>query len=434
MIKRVKHLLTLVIFWIVAVASYGQSQLPAFPGAEGHGKYATGGRGGKIFFVTNLNDDTSPGSLRYALNQTGPRIVLFKVSGTIQLKSNLKITKGDVTIAGQTAPGDGICLRDYPVTVEATNVIIRFLRFRMGDETNQEADALGGRYFNKIMVDHCSMSWSVDECVSFYQNEDFTLQWSVISESLRNSVHNKGAHGYGGIWGGRRASFHHNLLAHHDSRNPRLGEINGDTFALTDLVDLRNNVVYNWIGNSCYGGEGMNVNIVNCYYKPGPGTTKKERIISIDKETETGYPTTGKWGKFFIDGNYLSASTRATSDNWTYGVYNQFHSQYGTVPETDKIAMRMSSQHNPGEVTTHSAQKAYEKVLDYAGPSLKRDDVDLRIIEDVRTGTATYMTGGNGSVNGIIDTQLAVGGWPSLGSVPAPADSDNDGMTERNDR
>lgn len=406
-----------------------EDKLPAFPGAEGHGKYVTGGRGGQVYYVTNLNDDNNPGSLRYAINQTGPRIVLFKISGTIQLKSQLNISKDNITIAGQTAPGDGITLRDYPVVVGADNVIIRFIRFRMGDAAAQEGDALGGRFNKGIIVDHCSMSWSTDECVSFYQNEEFTLQWSIISESLRNSVHDKGAHGYGGIWGGKNATFHHNLLAHHDSRNPRLGEYKGDIFALSDLVDLRNNVIYNWHGNSAYGGEAMNVNFVNCYYKPGPATTKTERIVSIDKLTETGYPIYDIWGKFYIDGNVLTASTRATDDNWTYGVYNQFNAKY-TVTQEDKDAMRLAEQLDPGEVTTHTAEKAYERILEYGGASLVRDTIDKRIIHEVATGTATYMDGGNGSVDGIIDTQSAVGGWPQLSTLPAPQDTDNDGMPD----
>ncbi len=405
-------------------------ELPAFPGAEGYGKYVTGGRGGQVIYVTNLDDNNNPGSLRYAINQSGPRIILFKISGTILLKSRLSISKGDVTIAGQTAPGDGITLRDYPVTVDADNVIIRFMRFRMGDKGDQEADALGGRFHKDIIVDHCSASWSTDECVSFYVNENFTLQWCIISESLRNSIHEKGAHGYGGIWGGKFASFHHNLLAHHDSRNPRLGETAGTTFALTDLVGLRNNVIYNWQGNSCYGGEAMNVNIVNCYYKPGPATTKVERIVAIDKNKDENTPIYGIWGKFYIDGNVMTGSTRATEDNWTYGVYNQFHSSNGTVTEEEREAMRLSAPLDPGEVTTHTAEKAYEKILDYGGASYKRDSVDLRIIHDVSTGTATYMTGGNGSRNGIIDTQDAVGGWPVLKSLEAPVDSDNDGMPD----
>ena len=404
--------------------------LAAFPGAQGHGKYTTGGRGGRVIYVTHLKDDNTAGSLRYALNQAGPRIILFKVSGTIQLTSELKINKGDVTLAGQTAPGDGITLRDYPVVINAGNVIIRYLRFRMGDAAQQEGDALGGRFQKNIIIDHCSMSWSTDECVSFYQNENFTLQWCLIAESLRNSVHGKGANGYGGIWGGRKASFHHNLLAHHDSRNPRLGEMDGDPFALTDLVDLRNNVIYNWVGNSCYGGEGMNANIVNCTYKPGPGTTKKERIISIDKEMVSGLATYNIWGKYYIDGNQMTASQRATDDNWGYGVSNQFNSSYGVVPAADKSAMRFSTPLDCGEVTTHTAEKAYEKVLEFTGASLVRDTVDKRILRDVTTGTATFMTGGNGSINGIIDTQNHVGGWPQLNALPAPADTDEDGMPD----
>lgn len=413
------------------IPSFAQSSnLPAFPGAEGGGKYTTGGRGGRVIYVTNLEDTNTPGTLRNALNQSGSRIILFKISGTIRLTSALKISKGDVTIAGQTAPGDGICLRDYPVSIGADNVIIRFIRFRMGDAAQQEGDALGGRFHKNIIIDHCSASWSTDECVSFYQNENFTLQWCLVSESLRNSVHEKGSHGYGGIWGGKNASFHHNLLADHDSRNPRLGEYNGDPFALTDNVDLRNNVIYNWRGNSCYGGEAMNVNIVNCYYKPGPATTKVERIVSIDYEKETDKATYGIWGKFYIAGNYMAGSTRATEDNWTYGVYNQFHSSYGTVSEEDKAAMKVDTPHPIGEITTHTPQTAYERVMDYVGASFVRDTVDKRIIHDVRTATATYPDGGNGSTDGIIDTQTAVNGWPELKSTEAPADTDNDGMPD----
>ena len=402
----------------------------AFPGAEGHGRATTGGRGARVYYVTNLKDDAQQGSLRWAINQTGPRTIVFAVSGTIELNTSLRIVNGDVTIAGQTAPGDGITLRNYPVSVDADNVIIRFLRFRMGDTAQQEGDALGGRFHKNIIVDHCSMSWSTDECVSFYQNENFTLQWCIIAESLRNSVHGKGSHGYGGIWGGKNASFHHNLMAHHDSRNPRLGEYNGDAFALTDLVDVRNNVYYNWQGNSTYGGEAMNVNIVNCYYKPGPATTKKERIVSIDIEKEEGMATQDIWGKFYIAGNYMAGSSRATQDNWSYGVFNQFHHSYGTIAEEVKESIRQTVPHNPGLVTTHSAIEAYKWVLGYAGASKSRDTVDARIVHDVETGTATFMNGGNGSVNGIIDTQEHVGGWPELRSVAPPTDTDRDGIPD----
>ncbi|MEL1255910.1 carbohydrate-binding protein [Flavobacterium sp. DGU38] len=403
---------------------------PAFPGAEGYGKYVTGGRGGKLIYVTNLND-SGPGSLRDAINQSGPRIVVFKVSGTIKLESELGITD-NITIAGQTAPGGGITLRDYNVKVRGNNVIIRYLRFRMGDEKNVENDALGGRFQKNIIVDHCSMSWSTDECVSFYQNENFTLQWCIISESLRNSVHDKGAHGYGGVWGGKNASFHHNLLAHHDSRNPRLGEYANDPFALTDLVDIRNNVIYNWGGNSCYGGDAMNVNLVNNYWKPGPGTSNstKERILSTGRSLDTTSPLYGIWGKYYVDGNYVNGSTRATQDNWTYGVFNQFHGSQLPVTEANKDELKIETPHAPGEITTHTAVKAYELVLDHAGANLFRDAVDARAVADTRSGTASIMNGGNGSTNGYIDTQTAAGGWPLLPTEAAPVDTDGDGMPD----
>ena len=422
------------LFFQVAIATsivFGQGKgLPAFPGAEGFGKYVTGGRNGKIIYVTNLEDNKLKGSLRYAINQTGPRVIVFKISGTIQLKSDLKITKPDITIAGQSAPGDGICLRDYPVVIHTDNVIIRFMRFRMGDAAKQQGDALDGRDHKNIIIDHCSMSWSTDECATFYENENFTMQWCIISESLRNSVHYKGSHGYGGIWGGKYASFHHNLLADHDSRNPRLGERKNIDYALTDLVDLRNNVIYNWHANSCYAGEAMNVNIVNCYYKPGPATKKVERILAPDKILKPGYKATNVWGKFYITGNYMAGSKEATDDNWKYGVYNQFSDHYGEVSAEEKKAMRMDAPFPAGEVTTNTAQQSYELVLNYAGANLVRDTVDKRIIHDVRTGTATFMDGGNGSKNGIIDTQNAVGGWPELKSAPAPVDTDGDGMPD----
>ena len=406
----------------------------AFPGAEGYGQFTTGGRGGKVYYVTKLTDDNSQGTLRYALNQSGNRTIIFNIGGTIELKSRLNISKGDVTIAGQTAPGGGITLRNYPVTIDADNVIIRYMRFRMGDTAQQEGDALGGRFHKNIIIDHCSMSWSTDECVSLYANENLTLQWCIIGESLRNSVHDKGAHGYGGIWGGRYASFHHNLLAHHDSRNPRLGEEAGKAFALTDLVDLRNNVLYNWGNNAAYGGEAMNVNIVNCYYKPGPASpsgSKRNRIMSIDKNKNEGTEVYDIWGKFYIDGNVVDGSSQTSEDNWTYGVFNQFHGSYGTVSDADKQSMKMDSPHEEDgyTITTHTATEAYDLVLDYAGANLKRDAVDARIIANVENGDYDH-EGSNGSTNGIIDTQSDVGGWPELSAGTPVTDTDGDGMPD----
>ena len=404
----------------------------AFPGAEGFGKNTTGGRGGKVIFVNTITDGTQDGTLRYALNQTGARIIVFTVSGTIALTSSIDIKNGDVTIAGQTAPGDGICIKNYPVTVNADNVIIRFIRFRLGDEKGVEADALGGRFHKNIVVDHCSMSWAVDETVSFYANENTSIQWCIISESLRNSAHAKGAHGYGGIWGGKNASFHHNLLAHHDSRNPRLGEEAGKAFALTDLVDIRNNVIYNWASNSAYGGEAMNINFVNNYFKPGPATptgSKGGRIFSPDKNKVVGTEVFDIWGKFYINGNFVADYPAVTADNWGLGVYNQFHSSYGTVSQADKDAMKRSAEHPTNNVTTHTAENAYIKVMDYCGVSHKRDLVDSRIIVNVKNKSFSF-PGSKGATNGIIDSQTDVGGWPVLQSLPALIDTDKDGMPD----
>ncbi|MBW6534030.1 MAG: hypothetical protein K0B11_03405 [Mariniphaga sp.] len=401
-------------------------QLPAFPGAEGHGKYVTGGRGGRVIYVTNLNDDNNEGSLRYAINQAGPRIILFKVSGNIQLKSNLNINQGDVTIAGQTAPGDGITLRDYTVYVNSDNVILRYLRFRMGDETNQINDAIWGRNQKDIIIDHCSMSWATDEVASFYDNENFTLQWCILSESLRNSIHEKGRHGYAGIWGGRKASFHHNLLAHHDSRNPRFNGSRYSNQADNELVDFRNNTIYNWGSNSAYAAEGGRYNIVNNYYKAGPATSSnRSRILQPYADDGSNNQPAGTYGTFYITGNYVTASAANTNNNWL-GV--NMHSSFPNGITLNDI--RSDSEFDKGDVTTHSAEFGYEKVLELAGASLFRDEVDFRIIKDVSTGTATFTDGGNGSTNGLIDTQAAVDGWPELYSSEAPLDSDNDGMPD----
>ncbi|WP_163410276.1 pectate lyase family protein [Flavobacterium ajazii] len=406
-----------------------EEQPLAFPTAEGFGKYTTGGRGGKVLFVTNLND-SGPGSFRAAATTKGKRYILFKISGTIALKSRLTINDNDVTIAGQTAPGDGICIKDYPVLINADNVIIRYLRFRMGDAGHQQADALEARFRKNIIIDHCSLSWSTDETASFYANEKTTFQWCFVTESLKVSVHQKGSHGYGAIWGGKNASFHHNLIAHHDSRNPRLGEQAGKASALTDLVDVRNNVIYNWGTNSCYGGEAMNVNIVNCYYKPGPATARSGKIIGIDKNKIPGTEVYNLWGRFYIDGNVVEGSETVTKDNWNYGVYNQFHGSYGIVSQADKQAMKMTVPHNINDnVHTDTALEAYEKVLKFGGASLVRDAVDLRIVDEVKKGTYTYK-GSKGSTRGIIDSQEDVGGWPKLKSKEAPLDSSGDGIPD----
>tara|TARA_R110002051_G_scaffold317325_2_gene398378 strand:+ start:2105 stop:3019 length:915 start_codon:yes stop_codon:yes gene_type:complete len=244
-----KHLILSAVLLLIVFNS-GAQQL-AFPTAEGYGKFSQGGRGGVVFEVTNLND-SGEGSLRAAVEAAEPRTVVFKVSGTISLESPLRIKHPYITIAGQTAPGDGICLKKNPLIIEADHVIIRYLRVRLGNESGEDTDAVSSRYTQHIILDHISASWSVDETMSIYHCDSITVQWSIISESMYNSNHVKGAHGFGGIWGSNYGTYHHNLIASHGSRNPRMASGSGYT-------DYRNNVIYNWGYNSCYGGENQQV-------------------------------------------------------------------------------------------------------------------------------------------------------------------------------
>ena len=412
----------------------------AFPGAQGGAAYATGGRGGVVVHVTTLEDardkttgQPALGTLRKAVQMDGKRTIVFDVSGTIHLEKQLNIESGDVTIAGQTAPGDGICIAGYPVVVKASNVILRFLRFRMGDQNKVEGDALSINNKKNVMVDHCSFSWCTDECVSCYGNTDFTLQYCFITESLRRSVHVKGNHGYGGIWGGTNATFHHNLLAHHDSRNPRFDHdyVNAECAGPIDYV---NNVIYNWGSNSAYGGEGStkgaggrHINMVNNYYKYGPATSKKSRIVQPTTRcgncTSDALGGTVDPGKFYIIGNYVYGNAAVTADNWQ-----------GVNPdEANKLDQCRAEMRWTEGLTAmtdeETAEEAYETVLTKAGCSLHRDAIDTRIVEEVRNGTYTYK-GSNGSTNGLIDSPSDVGGYPTLNSTEAPKDTDRDGMPD----
>ena len=464
------------------------AQAPAFPGAEGHGRYVTGGRGGKVIHVTNLNDKGT-GSFRAAVTGNSKKIIVFDVAGVIPLTSDLTIG-ANTTILGQTAPSPGITLRYYTVQPE-DNCIIRFIRLRRGQEKdiNDGADATWQRNKTGIIFDHCSFSWSIDEVASFYDNNNFTMQWCTIAESLTNPGHSKGAHGYGGIWGGKLASFHHNFVGHLMNRGPRF---NGARYGWTgytsnkeydtykwentvqaENVDFRNCVMYNAQG-TCYGGPGGGqINIVNNYYKAGPSqsltsktlngikvsvSTGKERgsqnritqvTVSSSGNSDKKHPEFYEMtSRYFINGN-TTETTKGTitkNQDWKGVVYDKGTYTYnGEIYSADKknfygdavahqtidgvscVKIKMDNPAPTGEVTTHSAAEAFSKVLAYGGSSLYRDEIDARYMEEAKTGTAKY----KGSITqspGIIDKVSDVNGYTesSFGTASRPVDFDTD--------
>ena len=464
------------------------AQAPAFPGAEGHGRYVTGGRGGKVIHVTNLNDKGT-GSFRAAVTGNSKKIIVFDVAGVIPLASDLTIGS-NTTILGQTAPSPGITLRYYTVRPE-DNCIIRFIRLRRGQEkdVNDGADATWQRNKTGIIFDHCSFSWSIDEVASFYDNNNFTMQWCTVAESLTNPGHSKGAHGYGGIWGGKLASFHHNFVGHLMNRGPRF---NGARYGWTgytsnkdydtykwenpvqaENVDFRNCVMYNAQG-TCYGGPGGGqINIVNNYYKAGPSHSLKSKTLngikvsvssgkergSQDRITQVTVSSSGNSDKkhpeyyemtsrYFISGNTTETTKGTVTQNqdWKGVVYdNGTYTYNGERYSADKknfygdavahqtidgvlcVKIKMDNPAPTGEVTTHSAAEAFSKVLAYGGASLYRDEIDARYMEEAKTGTAQY----KGSITlspGIIDKVSDVNGYTesTFGTASRPADFDTD--------
>lgn len=403
--------------------------LIAFPTAEGYGKYTVGGRGGTVYEVTNLNDN-GPGSLREGIEARGPRTIVFRVSGTIELESPLAIRNPYITIAGQTAPGDGICIKKYPLSINTNEVIIRYIRVRLGDEGG-EYDAISSRGTKNIILDHVSASWSVDETMSIYNCKNVTIQWCMITESLFQSRHVKGNHGFGGIWGSDNSTYHHNLIADHASRNPRWASGGGRN-------DYRNNVIYNWGYNSSYGGEAygdennttFTINFVNNYYKPGPATGTGAMMYRIANPSNRDDDDFGQW---YVNGNVVEGYDNISADNWAGGVQ--------PAGGDDAIAkLRADKAWESMPINEQTANEAYASVLDHAGCSKpNRDAVDTRIIKDVRDGKATYegeyyrqtkTTNRPDEKCGIIDSPEDVGGWPVLNSLPAPADTDHDGMPD----
>lgn len=486
-----KKSLSIIAASLISISTMAQA--PAFPGAEGHGRFVTGGRGGKIYHVTNLND-SGTGSFREAV-KSGNRIIVFDVAGVIALKSDLKIAD-NITILGQTAPSPGITLRYYTVQPGSNN-IIRFIRIRRGQEKNinDGADASWQRNKTGIIFDHCSFSWSIDEVASFYDNNNFTMQWCTVAESLTNPGHSKGAHGYGGIWGGKLASFHHNFVAHLMNRGPRFngarygwtGYTNNKEYSTykwqntvqAENVDFRNCVMYNAQG-TCYGGPGGGqINIVNNYYKAGPShslrgttlnglkvdvSTGKERgsqdritlvTLSTKDNSDKNHPELyDMTSRYYINGNTTETTKGQKTENkdWKGISYDkgipslngEYYSPdaknfYGdavahtTISGKSCVKIKMDEPAPTGQVTTHSAAEAYEKVLAYVGASLYRDEIDARYMEEAKTGTATY----KGSITnspGIIDKVSDVNGYTEAnfgtGSRPAGFDTDKDGIPD----
>lgn len=378
--------------------------------------------------VSNLAD-AGAGSFREAAEAKGPRMIVFAVSGSIHLNTPLSI-KGDATIAGQTAPGDGICLADRPVQLGGNNIIVRYLRFRMGDKFQNEGmkdgaggdDAFGGIGRKNIIIDHCTMSWSTDETFSIYGGDSTTLQWNLMSEPLNYSYHFETGdkdfehHGFGGIWGGKRTSAHHNLFAHCVTRTPRF---NGARTHGPEFVDFRNNVIYDWGTNNVYAGEGGEYNVVNNYYRPGPNTNKNvyNRLLNPYKKLPAL-----DYGKFYLAGNVSEAVPDVTANNWKGVVMND-----GTDADIPKAKAESPFAAEPFPI--QSAKDAYEAVLKGAGASFRRDTLDQRIISEVKNRTGRIIDVQGGYPHGT-PYEKTVSAWPALKSLPAPKDSDSDGMPD----
>jgi hypothetical protein len=378
-----KHIMyrSLVIFFAIFAHLVPETAVcvHAFPGAEGFGAQSVGGRGGKVLFVTNLND-SGPGSLRQAVEADGPRAVIFRVSGTIALESTLAVKKPFITIAGQTAPGDGVCLKNYALSIAADHVIVRHIRCRPGDNAKAESDSMSISSGRDIIVDHCSASWSVDETLSASSGGrlgNVTVQWCIISESLYDSIHHKGPHGYGSLIRGSFGNgytYHHNLYAHHHARLPRPGNYNDRSRDPEGFVlDFRNNVIYNWAGRAAgYNADGSNgtnsitkMNFVGNYYQAGVNSTGN---LAFSEST----PSARAW----FSGNCMNGIN--PDDPWSLVSFSKFSAE-------DVESYKQSNPIPVPAVSTDDAMSAYRRVLADAGAVLpKRDAVDVRIVDNVK--------------------------------------------------
>jgi hypothetical protein len=390
----------------------------AFPEAEGYGRFAIGGRGGRVYEVTNLND-TGPGSLREAVEAGGPRTAIFRVGGIIRLRSKLVVRNPYLTVAGQTAPGDGICIANYTFgCFETHDVVIRHVRIRLGDESGVTQDGCGARGCDHVIFDHCSISWSIDEGFSSREGRNLTVQRCIIAEALNLAGHAKyvgtgKGHSFAGSISGNVGSFHHNLLAHCTGRNWSLaGGLDRTGQRLAGRLDIRNNVVYNWRDRTTDGGV-RELNFVNNFYLPGPAT----KVFTLLKP-DRGDPERGM--RAYMAGNVVDGKPEIGADNWT-----------GYVGPPEGMAkVKADKPLFESFVKTHSAEEAFGSVLAGVGATRpKPDAIDRRVIAEVRKREHTY-TGSRGKLPGIIDTPTDAGGLPEYKSADPPADSDHDGIPD----
>ena len=466
-----RKILFTIVALVVSLSCVAQENTTiAFPGAEGWGRYATGGRGGKVVFVTNTQDYTSSetpieGSLRAALHSEGnePITIVFRTSGRIDLKEVLKVTRGNITLAGQTAPGDGICISGRRIYFSGENYIIRYLRFRSGDGNASNESSLDIENARNVIVDHCSMSWSVEENVTMYDNKYTTMQWCIISEPLYSSYHGKGNRGYGAQWGGEHSTYHHNLIAHCVSRAPRLNGVRDDSQGHDYQVvqEVVNNVIYNWgKKEAVYGGELYSklegaycYNILrNNYYKAGPATWKQQYrwFARLSYSAGDNHAAEGQYGMWYVDGNYMELQpdrpkptddkfkgdyTPINEDNWyksNTSSSDKGLDLQGSLYAGDSIYQRLYTlpEESSGVVIT-SASDAYEAVLAGAGCRLpKLDAIDKRIIDEAAGRIAPAYGATFGTATGIIDSPDEVGGYPQYNTGTLPVDDDNDGMPD----
>ena len=433
--------------WAARPTDLPQANIPAFPGAEGGGKYSFGGRGGKVVVVTSLAD-RGPGTLREACQETvGPRIVVFNVAGIIKLNSPIIIEAPYITIAGQTAPGDGICVAGESFWVNTHDVVVRHMRFRRGEtKVERRDDTFGGNPVGNIMIDHCSTSWGLDENISFYRHMfdpmdgSKELKLPTVNVTIQNTISAQALdtynHAFGSTLGGENCSFMRNLWANNAGRNPSIGW-NG-------VFNFVNNVIFNWVHRSVDGGDYTALyNIINNYYKPGPLTPKDTPIGYRMVKPESGRSKLGYrvYGRVYCDGNIMDGNEKVTKNNWDGGV--QVEDQENAGQYTD--SMKWNVPFPMPELTIMSAQKAYDFVLENVGANIpKRDIVDQRVIEHVRTGKVFYDTKAD-SIDfyqfkyrrlpkdsykyGIITDIRQVGGYPEY-KGESYIDTDKDGMPD----